>query len=118
MARPCALVTTNIQMYYHGMGLYSHCSTVTLYILHCIGGFHTLYDQPLGHSARVFITQRGRSLLEVLLRFIKSNEDEPGDIASSSMNTPHHSLVIMSPMVTITKLLSSVILQSTRSRVS
>ena len=42
----------------------------------------------------------------------------PGDIARFLMNTARHFLVIMSPMVTSAKLLSSVILESTGSRVS
>ena len=48
------------------MGLYSHCSTVTLRILHFAGGFpvfHTLYNQPFGPSARlVFICTEGHEL--------------------------------------------------------
>ena len=39
----------------------------------------------------------------------------PGDIARSLMNTPRHFLVVMSPVVTSAKLLSSVILHSTGS---
>ena len=42
----------------------------------------------------------------------------PGDIARSLMNTPRHFLVVMSPVVTSAKLLSSVILHSTGSWVS
>ena len=42
----------------------------------------------------------------------------PRDIAGSLMNTRRHFLVIMPPVVTSAKLLSSVILQSTGSRVS
>ena len=41
----CQTSSTNndISIYYHGMGLYSHCSTVTLCILHLTGGFpHTI----------------------------------------------------------------------------
>ena len=47
------------------MGLYSHVA-----LSHCapctsLVDFHTQYDQPFGPSAlRVFITERGRSLLE------------------------------------------------------
>ena len=49
---------------------------------------------------------------------IKSIQDEPGDIARPLKNIPRHFSVIMSPVATSAKLLSSVILQSTGSRVS
>ena len=45
-------------------------------------------------------------------------QGKAGDIARSLMNTPRHFLVIMSPVVTSAKLLSSVILQSPSSTVS